>query len=265
MKAMGSLLIVTELKHFQAKWVPVRRPEMRQNKKNRGLFRSYGKEAVRVHSLKVIAFALIGCAALLTGSIAVKAADRPVKIVALGDSLTAGYGLDRRDAFPEKLEKALKAKGLAVEIENAGVSGDTASGGLSRLDWSVGDGTDAVIIELGANDMLRGIDPKVTRAALEAIIERLKARGIEILLSGMRAAPNMGDEYLRGFDAIFPDLAAKHGLVYYPFFLDGVATQAKFALRDGIHPNAAGVSQIVSSIMPKVEELIARVRKKRGS
>jgi acyl-CoA thioesterase-1 len=203
--------------------------------------------------------------ALLTASAVAQTADRPVKIVALGDSLTAGYGLSRQDAFPEKLEKALKAKGVAVEIENAGVSGDTASGGLSRLDWSVPDGTDAVIVELGANDMLRGVDPKVTRAAIETIVERLKARNIEVLLAGMRAAPNMGEEYLRGFDAIFPELAAKHGLVYYPFFLEGVATQAKYALQDGIHPNAAGVSQIVSTIMPKVEELILRVRKKRGA
>ena len=245
MKAIGSLLIVTEL--------------------GRPLFGSYGKEAVRVHSLKAMALALVGLGMLAMGAIAAKAADRPVKIVALGDSLTAGYGLNRLDAFPEKLEKALKAKGIAVEIGNAGVSGDTASGGLSRLDWSVGEGTDAVIIELGANDMLRGIDPKVTRTALEAIIQRLKARGIEVLLSGMRAAPNMGDEYLRDYDAIFPELAAKHGLVYYPFFIEGIAAQAKFLLRDGIHPNAAGVSQIVTSITPKVEELIARVRKKRGS
>jgi acyl-CoA thioesterase-1 len=246
MKRIGSLSIVTEL--------------------GRALLRSYGKEAARVHSLKATVFALIGCAALLSGPIAAKAADPPVKIVALGDSLTAGYGLARQDAFPEKLETALKAKGIAVEIENAGVSGDTASGGLSRLDWSVRDGTDAVILELGGNDVLRGIDPKVTRAALETIIERLKTRGIEVLLAGMRAPPNMGGgEYLRNFDAIFPDLAAKHGLVYYPFFLEGIAAQAKFSLQDGMHPNANGVSQIVSSIMPKVEELILRVRRKRGS
>ncbi len=202
---------------------------------------------------------------LLFGSGVADAADRPVKIVALGNSLTAGYGLDRQSAFPEQLGKALKGKGIAVEIENAGVSGDTASGGLSRLDWSVGDGTEAVILELGANDMLRGVDPKVTRQALETIIQKLKARNIEVLLAGMRAAPNMGEDYLRGFDAIYPELAAKYGLVYYPFFLDGVATQAKLALQDGLHPNAAGVSQIVTGITPKVEELIARVRAKRGS
>lgn len=202
---------------------------------------------------------------LIFGSGMLEAADRPVKIVALGDSLTAGYGLDGADAFPDKLAKALKAKGIAVEIENAGVSGDTASGGLSRLDWSVADGTDAVILELGANDMLRGVDPKVTRAALETIIARLKARNIEVLLCGMRAGRNMGADYSRDFDAIFPDLAAKYGVVYYPFFLEGVATQAKFTLQDGLHPNAAGVSQIVSGMLPKVEELIARVRNRHGS
>ena len=245
MKGMRSLSIVSEL--------------------GRAPSRSYGKGSRRVHSAKAAAFALIACAALLSGLVTADAADCPVRIVALGDSLTAGYGLSRQDAFPAQLEKALKAKGIAAEIENAGVSGDTASGGLSRLDWSVADGTDAVILELGANDMLRGVDPKVTRRALETIIEKLKARNIEVLLAGMRAAPNMGEDYLRGFDTIYPELAAKYGLVYYPFFLDGVATQAKFALQDGLHPNAAGVSQIVTGIMPKVEELIARVRTKRGS
>jgi acyl-CoA thioesterase-1 len=249
MREMNSLSIVTELKHFQAS------PALR----------SYGKRVAQVHRLKAIVLALIGCAALLLGAGVAVAQDRPVKIVALGDSLTAGYNLDRVDAFPEKLAAALKAKGVAVEIENAGVSGDTASGGLSRLDWSVGDGTEAVILELGANDMLRGIDPKLTRAALSTIIERLQARKIEVLLCGMRAGRNMGEDYSRDFDAIFPELAAKYGVVYYPFFLEGIATQAKFALSDGLHPNAAGVSQIVSGILPKVEELIARVRAKRGS
>jgi acyl-CoA thioesterase-1 len=246
MKTMRSLLIVTEL--------------------SRVLSRSYGKRDAGVHSLRAAAFALIGCGMLLAGVFPAAAADRPVKIVALGDSLTAGYGLVRQDAFPEQLEKALKAKGVAVAIENAGVSGDTASGGLSRLDWSVADGTEAVILELGGNDMLRGVDPKVTQATLETIVERLKARGIEVLIAGMRAPPNMGGgDYGRNFDAIFSGLAAKYDLVYYPFFLDGVAAQAKFALQDGMHPNAAGVSQIVARIMPKVEELISRVRKKRGS
>ena len=183
----------------------------------------------------------------------------PLKIVAFGDSLTAGYGLPTQDAFPARLERALKAKGVNVEIENAGVSGDTASGGLSRIDWSIPDGTDAVILELGANDMLRGIDPKVTRDALDSILAKLKERKIAVLLCGMRAAPNLGAEYVRGFESIFEDLARKYDVVFYPFFLDGVATQAKLALRDGLHPNPAGVDVIVAGIMPKVEELIARL------
>ena len=150
-----------------------------------------------------------------------------------------------------------------MEIANAGVSGDTASGGLSRLDWSVPDGTDAVIVELGANDMLRGVDPKVTRAALEQIVSRLKQRGIEVLLCGMRAVPNYGEDYATAFNAIYPELASAHGLVFYPFFLDGIAADAKLNQRDGLHPTAAGVETIVTRITPKVEELIARVRAKR--
>lgn len=189
----------------------------------------------------------------------------PLKIVAFGDSLTAGYGLPAQDAFPARLERALKAKGVNVEIENAGVSGDTASGGLSRIEWSIPDGTDAVILELGANDMLRGIDPKVTREALDSILAKLKERNITVLLCGMRAAPNLGGEYARGFESIFDDLARKYDVVFYPFFLDGVATQAKLALRDGLHPNPAGVDVIVTGIMPKVEELIARLGNKSRS
>ena len=188
------------------------------------------------------------------------AGERPVRIVALGDSLTAGYGLSAQESFPVQLEKALKARGLAVQVENAGVSGDTASGGLARLDWSVPEGTDAVIVQLGANDMLRGIDPKVTRAALDKLLGELTRRGVHVLFVGMRAAPNLGPEYGQAFEAIFPDLAAKHDVVFYPFFLDGIAAQAKFALRDGMHPNADGVKGIVTGILPKAEELIARVQ-----
>jgi acyl-CoA thioesterase-1 len=191
-------------------------------------------------------------------------ADRPVRIVALGDSLTAGLGLPANAAFPARLEQALNAKGMAVEITNAGVSGDTASAGLARLDWSVPEGTDAVIIELGANDTLRGTDPKVTREALEGIVGRLRERRIEVLLAGMRAAPNLGPDYGRDFDAIYPDLAARNDLLFYPFFLDGVATDAKLNQRDGLHPTAAGVDAIVARILPKAEELVARVRDKRG-
>jgi acyl-CoA thioesterase I len=191
------------------------------------------------------------------------AAERPVRIVALGDSLTAGLGLTADAAFPTRLEKALRAEGLAVEISNAGVSGDTASGGLARLDWSVPEGTDAVILELGANDMLRGIDPKVTRAALTEIVRRLTERHITVLLAGMRAAPNLGPDYGRAFEAIYSDLAAQNGLLLYPFFLDGVAADAKLNQRDGMHPTAAGVDAIVARILPKAEELVARARDRR--
>ncbi len=186
----------------------------------------------------------------------------PLKIVAFGDSLTAGYGLPAQDAFPAKLERVLRTKGVNAAIENAGVSGDTASGGLSRVDWSIPDDTDAVILELGANDMLRGIDPKLTREALDSILAKLKERNIVVLLCGMRAAPNLGSEYARAFESIFEDLARKYDSVFYPFFLDGVTTQTKFVMRDGLHPNAAGVDVIVAGIMPKVEELIARIGNK---
>ena len=190
------------------------------------------------------------------------ATGRTIKIVALGDSLTAGYQLPAQDAFPVQLERALKAKGVAVEIANAGVSGDTSSGGLARLDWSVPDGTDAVILELGANDMLRAVDPKVTREALTEIVRRLKARGIEVLLCGMLAPRNLGPDYTQAFDSIYPDLAAAHGLLLYRFFLDGIAADAKLNQGDGLHPTAEGVAKIVTGILPKVEELAARVRAK---
>jgi acyl-CoA thioesterase I len=188
------------------------------------------------------------------------AAERPVHIVMLGDSLTAGFGLAANEAPPARLELALKAKGIAVAIENAGVSGDTAAGGLARLDWSVPDGTDAVILELGANDALRGSDPKATRAALEAIITRLKARRIAILLAGMYAPRNLGPDYVKAFDAIYPELAAAHGLILYPFILEGVAGEKPLNQGDGLHPTAAGVEIMVKGLLPKVEELIQRVR-----
>jgi acyl-CoA thioesterase-1 len=202
---------------------------------------------------------IFGLAVLVAAAVA-PAAEHPLRIVALGDSLTAGYGLPAQDSFPARLSAALKAKGHAAEIENAGVSGDTASAGLARLDWAVPEGTDAVIVEFGANDMLRGIDPKVTEAALDALLTRLRQRGIAVLLAGMRAAPNLGAEYGRAFETVFANLAAKHDVVFYPFFLDGVAAQAKLMLRDGVHPNAEGVDAIVTGILPKAEELVARAR-----
>ena len=191
--------------------------------------------------------------------------DRPVKIVVLGDSLSAGRGLLADAAFPTKLARALKAKGIAVSVANAGVSGDTASGGLGRLDRSVPEGTEAVIVELGANDALRGLDPKLTKSALDSILTKLDGRRIAVLLAGMRAPPNMRPDFVRSFDAIYPALASAHPVVFYPFFLDGVATDPKLNQRDRVHPNAAGVDAIVARILPGVEELIARARAARGS
>jgi acyl-CoA thioesterase I len=220
--------------------------------------RSYGVPAALVQT------AVLGAAlSLFLGvflAAAVWAADTPIKIVALGDSLTAGYNLPASAAFPVKLERALRAKGHVVEVANAGVSGDTASGGLARLDWSVPDGTAGVIVELGANDMLRGIDPKVTQRALEEIVRRLTERRIAVLIAGMRAIPNLGVDFANGFETIYPEIASKYGALLYPFFLDGVAGDAKLNQRDGLHPTAAGVDVIVGGILPKVEELIARVR-----
>jgi acyl-CoA thioesterase I len=207
---------------------------------------------------------LLAASAIFATSVPVNA-EAPVKIVALGDSLTAGFGLPADAAFPAKLERALRSKGIAVEVVNAGVSGDTASGGLARLDWSLPEGTQAVILELGANDALRGVDPNVTRSALDEILRRLKERRIEVLLAGMLAPRNFGPEYAAAFDAIFPQLAAAYNTLLYPFFLEGVATDSKLNQPDGLHPTAAGVDAIVAGIAPKVEALIARVRDKRNS
>ena len=213
---------------------------------------------MRVQTFALLAVALV--LALLARGPTAAAGDRSVRIVVLGDSLTAGLGLPADEAFPAKLERALKAKGLAIEVINAGVSGDTASGGLARLDWSVPEGTDAVILELGANDMLRGIDPKLTRQALEEIVRRLSARGVPVLLAGMRAAANLGNDYGRAFEALYSDLAGRYDLLLYPFFLDGVAGEAGLNQSDGLHPTAAGVDAIVARILPKVEELVRRAR-----
>jgi acyl-CoA thioesterase-1 len=213
---------------------------------------------------QVLALTIVCAVGFALPAQAQNAAERPVNIVVLGDSLSAGFGLPGEAAFPAKLAVVLKAKGIAASVNNAGVSGDTASGGLERLDWSVPDGTDAVIVELGANDMLRGVEPAVTRNALDAIIARLKARNIAVLLCGMQAPPNMGADYARAFNAIYPALASTHQVVFYPFFLDGVAAVTTLNQRDGMHPNAAGVDAIVARILPKVEELVARVRASRS-
>jgi acyl-CoA thioesterase-1 len=154
------------------------------------------------------------------------------------------------------LQEALKSNGYDVTVTNAGVSGDTTSDGLARLDWSVPDGTDLVILELGSNDMLRGIDPALTKKNLEAMIERLKQRDIKVVLFGMKAAPNLGRDYQKAFDAIYPDLAAEYSLPFYPFFLDGIAGRPELQLKDGMHPNAKGVDRIVSGALPVVEKAL---------
>ena len=183
----------------------------------------------------------------------------PLRIVALGDSLTAGYGLEAGDAFTGRLEAALKERGHEVVVVNAGVSGDTASDGLARVDWSVGDDADAVIVELGANDALRGVDPAITRDALDKLLARLAERGLPVLVAGMRAPPNLGAEFGAAFNPIYPELAAKYGAILYPFFLDGVAARTDLNQPDGIHPNAEGVGIVVERMAPSVEALISRV------
>lgn len=182
----------------------------------------------------------------------------PVTLLALGDSLTAGLGLEASAAFPARLEAALKAKGLDVRIVNAGVSGDTAAAGLARLDWALSDDVDGIIVELGANDALRGLDPAQTESALNAILGKAAARKLPVLIAGMQAPPNLGPEYVAAFDAIYPRLAEKHGAILYPFFLDGVAAQPSLNQADGIHPNGKGVDIVVERIMPSVEGLIRR-------
>lgn len=187
----------------------------------------------------------------------------PLRLLALGDSLTAGYGLPQTDGFVAQLERALAADGLDVEVVNGGVSGDTTAGGLARLSWLLGadpgSQPDAAIVELGANDALRGLDPEAAFANLDAILNRLEQRGIPVLLAGMRAPPNMGRDYAAEFNAIYPRLAAKHDVPLYRFFLDGVAAEHALNQPDRIHPNADGVAVIVERILPAVKDLLQSV------
>ncbi|WP_153771467.1 arylesterase [Labrenzia sp. CE80] len=185
-------------------------------------------------------------------------ATEALKLVVLGDSLSAGYQLAPGEGFPSQLQKTLSEKGYAIEVINAGVSGDTSSGGLGRLDWSVGPDVDAVIVELGANDMLRGIAPELTRENLTEIVSRLRERGVEVLVAGMLAQRNLGDEYANAFDPIYADVATAHDALLYPFFLEGVALNPELNLPDGMHPTGEGVSVIVQNMLPKVEELLKR-------
>ncbi len=214
---------------------------------------SYGHSRIRVQL-----FALALLAGLGAGAAPAEA--RPLRVVALGDSLTAGYGLPPGEAFPDALARALKARGWDVEVANAGVSGETAADGLARYDWSVPQGADVLIVELGANDMLRGQDPGAAEAALAQILEKARAAHLAILLTGMRAAPNLGADYQRRFDAIYPDLARNYGVALYPFFLDGVAGDPKLNQKDGLHPTREGVERIVVAILPAVESVLAQVK-----
>jgi acyl-CoA thioesterase-1 len=202
---------------------------------------------------------LLSLALVVAGAPSPRAADGPLQVVVLGDSLSAGYLLPQDAAFPVVLEKALRAEGLDVDVSNAGVSGDTARGGLERLDWAVPEGTLAVILELGANDMLRGLDPARTKETLDQIITRLKARSVRVFLAGMLASPSLGREYGEKFNAIYPDLAAKHQIPLYPFFLDGVTGNGPLVLGDGMHPNRQGVELMVRKILPAVTAFLKTV------
>ncbi|GIL01498.1 MAG: arylesterase [Alphaproteobacteria bacterium] len=217
-----------------------------------------GLKALANERLFILA-AILLAVALAGGLSAGPAMARQLTIVALGDSLVAGYGLADSQAFPARLQQALRARGHDVTVVNAGVSGDTSAGGLERLDWSVPEGADAVIVELGANDALRGLSPQATRRNIAAIVGRLKARGIAVLLAGMLAPPNMGADYADAFNAVFPDIARDHDVPLYPFFLDGVAANAELVQADGMHPTAAGIDEIVSRFLPSAERLIAQL------
>jgi acyl-CoA thioesterase I len=231
---------------------PTPGPELDQNRSRRAFLRS-GLAAV------LPAFAAL-CPAWPAGPQTV-----PLKIIAFGDSLTAGFGLPADGAYPALLEKVLREGGHNVIIVNAGVSGETASGGLARLDWTIGDGADGAILELGANDMLRGIKPEATKAALDAILAKFYAHGIKVLIAGMKATQNFGPEYKTRFDAIYPALAKKYAAPLYAFFLEGVANDPALNQSDGIHPNKAGVVRIVQNILPTVWTFLDQIAAKAAS
>ena len=189
---------------------------------------------------------------LILAVFAAPALAEPLRILALGDSLTAGFGLGPGDGFVPQLQKVLLESGIAAEVIDGGVSGDTTAGGLARLDWALADRPDLVILELGANDMLRGVDPAETRANLDSMLAKLKAARVPVLLAGMRAAANLGLDYASAFERIYADLAAKYAVPLYPFFLEGVAADPRLNQPDGLHPNTAGDAEIVRRILPHV-------------
>jgi acyl-CoA thioesterase-1 len=210
-------------------------------------------------SFKASLLHFIVMVALFAGSGSAKAQEKAINLVGFGDSLMAGYQLAPSESYTAQLEAALKAKGLNVMITNAGVSGDTTSGGLSRIDWSVPDGTGGVILELGAKDALRGIAPEQSEKNLDAMLTRLKERGIKVLLAGILAPPNMGGDYAEKFNPIYKRLAEKHAVPVYPFFLDGVTTVPGMQLEDGMHPNARGVAVMVERTLPMVESFLGEI------
>jgi acyl-CoA thioesterase I len=222
-----------------------------------------GQRRIFAHML-VLSLLFFGLAAPALAQTPAGQGGKPIRMVVLGDSLSAGLGLPGSAAFPARLQKALKSNGIDVDMINAGVSGDTSSGGRDRLDWSVPEGTEVVIVELGANDAMRGIDPKITREALSEILTRLKARKIAVLLCGMLAPPNYGSEFAARFNSIYPELSKSFAVPLYPFFLEGVATEARLNQRDGIHPTAEGVDVIVKNILPTVEAFLGTISGQRS-
>lgn len=220
----------------------------------------YGSRRSAVNLGAAAAFAL-----LVAVAAPAPAAPSGLRILAFGDSLTAGYGLPEADAFTTRLQAALAAHGIRAMVLDGGVSGDTTAGGLARLDWALGDRPDLVILELGANDALRGIDPATARANLDAMLAKLRAAGVPVLLAGMLAPPNLGPDYAAAFNPIYPELAAKYGVPLYPFFLDGVARDPALNQADGIHPNAAGVRVIVGRLLPLLIKTIDALPARRGA
>ncbi|MFN0044370.1 MAG: arylesterase [Alphaproteobacteria bacterium] len=210
------------------------------------------------YSLAALSIQVLAFFALLSWALSARAADMSPRLLVLGDSLTSGYGLAAQDGFPAKLEAALRARGRDIDVVDSGISGDTTAGGRARLPWAMAEPPRWVILELGANDGLRGLPPKDTEINLDAIIIELKRRRIAVLLAGMRAPPNLGREYGQAFDGLYPRLAKVHNISLYPFFLDGVAGERTLTQNDGLHPNAQGVEVIVERILPHVLKLIGR-------
>ena len=217
---------------------------------------------MNVRAALTLALSILAVAAA-PGSLEAADGDAPINILAFGDSLTAGYGVKFNESFPAQLQMALQAKGHKVQVINAGVSGETTAGGLERLDWTLQPKPDGVILELGANDALRGVDPNEPRTNLDKMLALLKSKGVDVLLAGMKAPNNWGADYVNAFDAIYPDLAARYGVALYPFFLEGVALNQRLVQADGLHPTAAGVAEIVKRMLPDVEALLEHIAQRK--